>query len=169
MEEVKVVEAFGKLKPLPCVFVVSVDGSGKPSGMVAGWNMRCSADPPLFAVSLSKGGYTHKLVRESREFVVAFPSPELEEEVRFFGSTHGNLVDKFGETKIEIVKSKYVKSPIIAKAAINFECKLVDEVEAGDHIVFIGEILASYIDESRKVLFNLGKDEAGKRVFREYL
>ena len=66
MGKVSVKEAFDKFKPESCVFVISVDENSKPSGMIAGWNMKCSANPPLFAVSLSKKGYTHKLIRQSK-------------------------------------------------------------------------------------------------------
>ena len=81
MQKVLAKEAFDKFKPESCVFVISVDKNNKPSGMIAGWNMKCSAEPPLFAVSLSKGGYTHQLIQESREFVIAVPNKELEKEL----------------------------------------------------------------------------------------
>lgn len=167
MEEVSVKEAFDKFKPESCVFVISVDENGKPSGMIAGWNMKCSANPPLFAVSVSKKGNTHNLIRQSREFVVAVPNKELEEEVVLFGSTHGNEVDKFAETKIGIEKAKIVKSPLIKNATVNFECRLENEVESGDHIIFIGNVVASHINKDKKVLFNIKKVD-GKRVFGEF-
>jgi len=159
MEEVNVKDCFSKFRPEGCVFVISIDSDDKPSGMIAGWKMKCSEDPPLFAVSLSKEGYTHKLIRESREFVIAVPNNELEGDVRFFGENHGDEVDKFKETGIEIEKAKFVRSPLIKNASINIECKLIKEVDSGDHIIFIGEILACYINDGKKILFNLGKKE----------
>lgn len=162
MEDCEIKEAFEKFKPERCVFVISGN-----SGMIAGWNTRCSADPPLFAVSLSKKGHTHKLIRKNKEFVIALPNKELEEAVRFFGTTHGDEVDKFKETGLETFSGKFVKSPLIKKATINFECKLINEFEVGDHIMFIGEILCSHINRDKKVLFNVKKVD-GKRVFEEY-
>lgn len=166
MEKGSVEDSFNKFKPESMVFVISVDSEGKPNGMIAGWNMKCSSEPPLFAVSLSKKGNTHKLIRQSKEFVVAVPNKELEDEVRFFGSTHGNKINKFDKTKIEIEKAKFIKSPLIKKATINFECKLEKEINAGDHIIFIGRILTSYINKDKKVLFNIKKID-GKRIFGE--
>ncbi|MFC1627052.1 flavin reductase family protein [Patescibacteria group bacterium] len=166
MKQVSTKEAFSKFKPESCVFVISVDSSGCPSGMVAGYNMKCSTTPPLFAVSLWKEGYTHKLIQQSKEFVVAVPNKELEKEVNYFGSTHGNEVDKFAETGIETAKAKLVKPPLIKNATINFECKLFKEVDSGDHIMFIGEIVASYINKDKKILLNMEKVD-GKRTFKE--
>lgn len=167
MEKVSVEDSFNKFKPESMVFVISVDSEGKPNGMIAGWNMKCSSEPPLFAVSLSKKGNTHRLIRQSKEFVVAVPNKELEDEVRFFGSTHGNKINKFDKTKIETEKAKFIKSPLIKKATINFECKLEKEINAGDHIIFIGRILTSYINKDKKVLFNIKKID-GKRIFDEF-
>ena len=84
----------------------------------------------------------------------------------FFGTTTGKEVDKFKESGIEIEPAKYVKVPLLKEATFNFECKLYKEIEAGDHFVFIGEILASYWNEGKKVMFNMGKKD-GKRVFQE--
>ena len=167
MEETTLSEAFNKFKPYPFIFVISVDKEDKPSGMVAAWFMKCSKDPPLFAVSLSKKGHTHKLIRESKEFVVAIPNKELEKEVLVFGTTHGNEVDKFKETGIETKKAQHIKSPLIKEATINLECKLEKEVDAGDHILFIGRILVSYIDDDKKMLFQVDKVD-GKRFFEEF-
>ncbi len=167
MEKTTIAEAFDKFKPESCVFVISVDSAGIPTGMIAGWNMKCSYDPPLYAVSLAKSGYTHKLIRETREFVIAVPNKKLEKELLFFGSTHGNDTDKFSETCIDTAKAEHIRSPLIKNATINFECELYKEVDSGDHIIFIGRILASYIKRDEKVLLNMKKTD-GKRVFEEF-
>ncbi|MDH5718341.1 MAG: flavin reductase family protein [Spirochaetia bacterium] len=167
MEKVSVKESFNKFKPEGCVFVISINEKLKPSGMIAAWNMKCSMEPPLFAVSLSKNGYTHKLIQQSKEFVIAVPNKELEEALLLFGSTHGDKVDKFTETNIETAKAEFVKSPLIKNATINYECELYKEVDAGDHIIFIGKILASYINKDKKVLLNMRR-EGDRRIFDEF-
>ena len=167
MEEVSVQRSFEAFKPENCVFVISVDRDGKPSGMIAGWNMKCSFDPPLFAVSLSKGGHTHKLIRQSGEFVIAVPDKSLEEELKYFGSTHGDQVDKFEKTKIETAKARFVKSPLIKNATVNFECRLEKEVDSGDHFIYIGKILTSYLNKDKKILFNV-KKVGDERIFKQF-
>jgi flavin reductase (DIM6/NTAB) family NADH-FMN oxidoreductase RutF len=135
--------------------------------MVAGWQMRCSYTPPMFAVSLSKKGHTHKLIRERGEFVVALPNNDLEKYVEFFGSNHGDQVNKFKKSGIETVPGKFIGLPLIKEATFNFECKLEKEVEAGDHIIFIGSVLAAYHNSEKGILLNMGKVE-GKRIFKEF-
>ncbi len=167
MNQVNINKSFKKFKPESCVFVISIDKNNKPSGMIAGWHMKCSMNPPLFAVSLSKNGYTHKLIQQSKEFVIAVPNKELKDSLLLFGSTHGNEINKFVESKIETAKAKFINSPLIKKATINFECKLFKKVDSGDHIIFIGKILASYINKDKKILLNMGR-MGDKRIFREF-
>lgn len=167
MEEVNVVEAFEIYKPENCVFVISVDSNAKPNGMIAGWNMKCSMDPPLMAVSLSKTGCTHKLIRESKEFVIAVPNKAMEKDLRFFGSNHGDKVDKFKETGIETEKAKSLKSPLLKNATVNFECRLQQEIDAGDHFIYIGKVVAAHTNKDKKVLLSMRK-VGGERVFEEF-
>ena len=109
MEERKIKDILNVLKPENFVFVISVDENNKPNIMVAGWQMRCSYDPPLFAISLSKKGYTNKLIHKKKEFVIALPNKKLEKYVEFFGSNHGDKIDKFKESKLETIPAKFVK------------------------------------------------------------
>jgi flavin reductase (DIM6/NTAB) family NADH-FMN oxidoreductase RutF len=167
MNEINIDEAFEALKPESCIFVISIDENGRPSGMINAWHMKVSRNPALFAIALSKNGYTHKLIQQSKEFVVAVANKGLEKEVLFFGTKHGNEVDKFKETGIETVKAKSIKSPLLKEATINFECVLENEVDAGDHIIFIGKILNSYINPEKKVLAGMKKIN-NERVFQEF-
>lgn len=167
MKEVKSSEAFSKFKPEHVVFIISVNEKGKPSGMTAEWITKCSSEPPMFAIVLGKERYTRKLIQESKEFVIAVPNKDLEKELIFFGNTHGNEVDKFKETGIETEKSKFIKSPLIKNATINFECTVEKEVDCGDHIIFIGKVLASHVNEDKKILLNM-KKVAGKHIFEEF-
>jgi len=167
MKDIAPAEAFSRCKPEPCVFVISVDENGRPSGMVAGWCMRCSGEPPMLAVALSKKGHTRTLIRQSKEFVVAVPNRGLEKPLLFFGSTSGRSVDKFRETGIMTAKARLVRPPLLKGATINFECKLDREIDTGDHTLFIGRVVASHVNEEKKVLMNMGK-RGNERLFEEF-
>jgi len=167
MDEVSIDEVFEVLKPETCAFIISINEDGHPSGMINAWHMKCSREPALFAVALFKSGYTHKLIQQSKEFVVAIANKEMEEDVLFFGTHHGNEVDKFKETGIETAKAKYIKTPLLKNATINLECRLEKEVDAGDHIIFIGKVLGSYANPAKKVLMGMKKND-GKRSFQEF-
>ena len=166
MKQIVPKEAFRKISPYSFVFVISHD-KGKPNGMVAAWYMKCSYDPPMMLVSLSKRGNTQKLIRKSKEFVIAVPNKKLIKEVDYFGSISGREVDKFKETGIKTTPAAVVKAPLLAEATLNFELKLNKEVDLGDHILFIGDVVKAYHSEGKRVLFQVDK-VSGEREFKEF-
>ena len=167
MKEVIYQEAFNYLRPDPCLFIVSQNQHGKSNVMVAAWSMKCSHTPPLFAVALSKKGYTHKVIQKSKEFVVAVANKETQHLIEQVGSVHGSDHDKIEEFKIETTKASKVSPPLISKATINMECILFKEIDCGDHILFVGEVVASHLCHNAKVLVTL-KGAQGERIYEEF-
>jgi flavin reductase (DIM6/NTAB) family NADH-FMN oxidoreductase RutF len=167
MKQVNLKEAFGRIKPESVAFVLSVDEANKPSGMIVAWHTKLSNEPPLIGVAISKRKYTHELITKSKEFVVVFPGKGLEAELKIFGSVSGREVDKFKETKIKTEPAKHIQTPLLIDAVINFECKLHQIIETGDHDLFIGEILTSYIDEDKKILFDTERN-GEERIYKEF-
>jgi flavin reductase (DIM6/NTAB) family NADH-FMN oxidoreductase RutF len=75
----------------------------------------------------------------------------------FFGSKSGRDIDKFAEFECPTEPAKEINSVLLADAVANFECTLESQVHAGDHIVFIGEIVSSHMNtESKKRLYTIG-------------
>lgn len=168
MKEIIPKEALRAFKPQSSVFVLSYDNlNGRPNGMIANWHMTCSYDPPLIAVALQKQKNTQRLIQNSKEFVIAVANKELEKAVRVFGYVSGKDNDKFEMTKVKTQKSKFLKTPLLKDATLNYECKLFKKVDVGDHIMFIGKILAAYINKNKKILFNTGTNSKGIRIFKE--
>ena len=150
-------EAIKRKYPEPVVFVISCDREGKPNIMPAGWSMITSAEPPMLAVSISHKNYTHDLIEENGEFVIAFPNREMIDVVKYTGSCSGRRVDKFSHCRLVTLKSRFVRPPLIKDAVACFECKVKGKLVTGDHTIFAGEVLASYISEKYKSrLYNFG-------------
>lgn len=164
LREVPVEEAWRRKYPERTVLAVSVDRGGKPNIITLGWNMPTSGRPPMVAISVGNTRYSYKLIKETGEFVLAFPSEGMEEAVIFCGTYSGREVDKFKATGLTPVKAKYVKPPLIAEATVNMECRVASSLKTGDHTIFVGEILTAYVSEEDKpVIFNMGR-----RVFRGF-
>ena len=119
------------------------------------WHMPVSFDPPLYAISAGKTRYSTKLIQKSKVFVVNFMPYDMKKEVLFCGSNSGEDVNKFKETGLEKEKADKVDCVRLKKALGYLECEVVNEVDAGDHILFIGKIL------------NMKMNKQGKRVFQK--
>ena len=160
MMEVSWSEAIERSVPEAVVLVISCDKKGKPNVMPAGWAMITSGKPPMLAVAINHVNYTHKLIEETGEFVLAFPNEEMKGLVEYTGSCSGRDVDKFSNYTIETFKSKCVKPPLIKDAVACFECSVRRKLVTGDHTIFAGEVVASHMSEKYEDrLFNFGSGE----------
>ena len=148
-------QAFGYRMPEEIVMVVSQGSNGPANIMVAGWFMPAGGDPDSLAVAIAKERYTHKLIMETKQFVIAFPGENLEKEMIFCGTKSGRDFDKFKETKLTARPSKKVKPPLIDECIINFECEMTHAVEVGTHTIFVGKIVNAWEHENAKSMRKL--------------
>jgi flavin reductase (DIM6/NTAB) family NADH-FMN oxidoreductase RutF len=125
--------------------------------MPAGWAMIASHQPPLFAIAVGHTRYTHELIQASREFVIAFPSPGMEEATLYCGTHSGRDVNKLAKTDLQVTPAKRVKPPLLKGCIVNLECRLASATPAGDHTIFVGEVLASHVEDGvERRLVNFG-------------
>ncbi len=148
MKEVSFGEAMKHKYPEWVVLIVTQDEEGRVDIMPAGWAMIASGDPPMFAVAVGHGRYTHELIARSHEFVVAFPSPGQEEDVLYTGTHSGRDVDKLEHTDFRTRPASKIKTPLLEGCVVNLECALDHQTTAGDHSIFVGRVVASHVDDS---------------------
>lgn len=158
MKRVSYSDAIGRKFPESVVFVVAPDGDGAPNVMPAGWSMFTSNDPLMIAVSVGLERYTHDLLEDADDYVVAFPSAAHKDDIVFCGSHSGADVDKVTESGLELAESAEVSTPIIKDAAASFECRPAAQCRTGDHTIFAGEIVAAHVSETyEERVKNLGR------------
>ncbi len=117
----------------------------KPNAMAASWHTHISFDPPLYCVSISPDRYTFKLIREYGDYAVNFLPFELSDKIWLTGNFSGAELDKFKEFGLRKIKAAKINAPIIAQSLTALECKVINEVETGDHVLFIGEIVYAWV------------------------
>jgi flavin reductase (DIM6/NTAB) family NADH-FMN oxidoreductase RutF len=130
----------------PTVLITSRRGD-KMNVMTAAWQMPVSFKPVLVAVSIGQERFSHELILQSREFVINIPHIRMLKEVLCCGTQTGREIDKFKVCKLTPVKAQKVKAPLIEECLGNIECNLHSIHEAGDHTIFIGEVVAASVKE----------------------
>jgi flavin reductase (DIM6/NTAB) family NADH-FMN oxidoreductase RutF len=132
------------LYPLRTYLVVSGRLGEEVNVMAADWVTVVSARPFMVAVAIAPSRYTYKLVKRYGEFVISVPSVELLDDVWIVGSESGP--SKLAKTKLKLRKGSVVNTPIVENALANLECRVVGEHPYGDHVVFVGEVVATHYD-----------------------
>ena len=145
--EVDLSRAYRLLHPKSVVMVSCIDKTGKANIVTLAWSMPTSSDPPLVAISVSPRHYSHRLIEETKEFVVNVPTIEIVRETLFCGRVSGREHDKFKEAPLTALPARKIQAPIIKECVAHLECKLVQKITTGNHTIFIGEVLAAHVNE----------------------
>lgn len=113
--------------------------------------------PPLVVFEISSrrdGGKkdTIKNIEFTKEFVVNIPTLEsYAEAMNHAGFDFPSDVDEFKETGLTPVTADVVKAPMVAESPVNFECRLVKNLEFGKapriSNLVIGEVVLAHIKE----------------------
>ncbi|MBB6217094.1 flavin reductase (DIM6/NTAB) family NADH-FMN oxidoreductase RutF [Anaerosolibacter carboniphilus] len=140
----------------PVGLVVAKTDDKKDVTTVA-WISKVSNDPPLIVVSIAPERYIHPLIEEAGEFVLALLSEEQEALALSCGTKTAYHIDKFDDVGIETQETQFVKGFHIKGAIANLECRVKDAVVAGDHTLFVAEVLAANYDESKRPLIMTNK------------
>jgi flavin reductase (DIM6/NTAB) family NADH-FMN oxidoreductase RutF len=127
--------------------------------MTLDWHTPLSFEPMMYAVSIGKTRFSLNLVRSSKVFVVNFMSKDFEKEILFCGRHSGKTIDKFKETGFEKEGAKTIDCPRIKQALGYLECKVLKEVEVGDHILFIARVTKADLKQKARRLFHLFADK----------
>lgn len=146
------------LYPLRTYLVVSGRLGEEVNVMAADWVTVVSANPFIVAVAVAPTRYTYKLIEKYGEFVISVPSTEMLKDVWIVGSEHGP--EKLKKTSIVFERASRVGTPIIKNALANLECKVIGRHEYGDHVLYVGQVLAFHYNEKAYTDFE-PKLEAG--------
>jgi flavin reductase (DIM6/NTAB) family NADH-FMN oxidoreductase RutF len=144
--------------PEQVVIAIAKDKNGRANPVTLGWTMLASSKPALMAIAVYKKHYSIETIRHSKCFTICYPNSQMAEAALFFGSHSGRDCDKFAEfKKCRTSRTKVIDSVLLNDAAANFECKLFSEIKAGDHIIFLGQVVASYVNtKTKKRLYTIG-------------
>lgn len=120
------------------VYVISTAFEGRVNALTAAWVARASFVPPLITVSIGKTRFSHGMILDSGVFAVSILGPEDIEMGRHFGLKTGRKTDKFEGIEYDL---KVTGSPVLKECIAWLDCKVASFHDAGDHTIFIGEVL----------------------------
>ena len=138
------------------VTVVTTRGADHTYGMTANAFSSLSLDPPLILVCAKAGGEGHELIDANGIFAVNILASDQEPISNYFASRERPRGrDAFSEISH---RAGISGSPIIDGCVAYLDCRLERSFEAGDHVVFVGEVVTLGIDpEAEPLLFHGGR------------
>ena len=135
------------------VILVSSRYKNKDNVMTLSWHSPASFEPELYTIYVGKQRYSYEMIRKSKRFCINFISEDDKELAITAGRQSGKDTDKF--EKIEKEECEKIDCPRIKKALAYMECELTDEIETGDHAVFVGKVVKKDAVKEGKRLFQV--------------
>lgn len=141
------IESFNKISY--GLYIVCSGTGEKTSGYVSNTVFQVSSKPPQFAIACSKNNLTAELIADSKAFSISVLEKDTKPQlIGLFGFKSGHNTDKFsavnyftGETGVPIVTDNTIAW---------FECKLIQSVDVGTHILFVGQVINSELLDAEK-------------------
>jgi flavin-dependent trigonelline monooxygenase, reductase component len=136
--------------PTGVTVVTSCGADGVPRGLTSNAICSVSADPPQLLVCVDKRSQTLPAIRAAGSFVVNFLAAGREELSDRFASKHPDkLADVTWEPSAIAGGAPILVDDVVAVA----ECVVAQEVDAGDHWIFIGRIEAGAVYERVPLMY----------------
>lgn len=144
--------------------VTTLDAAGRHHGVTVSAMCSVTADPPTLLVCLYKEANVAKVVKESRVFCVNVLSSNQIDIAECFAGR----IDNLRERRFELGTWGILRTgaPVLQTAEAAFDCNVVDCVEVGTHVIFIGAVEAVqtgtgepliYGDRKYHALYSTGK------------
>ena len=131
------------------VTIVTARAGDRVHGMTVSAYTEVSLDPPLVLVCADKISNTCPLIAEGGVFAVNILA-EGQEALSNLFSSKKDEERRFIDLDYESGKSG---APLLTGVVANIDCRLAAEHDAGDHVIYIGEVVDVRVFDRRPLLF----------------
>lgn len=131
------------------VTIVTSRAGERVQGMTVSAFCSVSLTPPLVLVCAAKDTITHGIIQDAKAFGVSILASEQSE-----------LSNRFASKKDELRRFEGLRCedgatgcPRIPGALAWLDCRVVEAVDAGDHVVYVGEVVAGDVGGEQPLVF----------------
>ena len=121
--------------------VTSVDGEQR-GAFTANWLSQVSFDPPLVAVSVEADSHSLPIIRTSGRFLINVLESGQRDLAGHFGKKHRHAGDKLVDIPHH---ASATGLPVLDDALSYVVCDVTGEIETGDSVVVVGEVIEAKV------------------------
>lgn len=116
--------------------VTTRDEDGLPRGMTANSFTSVSLDPPLLLVCIGKAASSFSAFSSAESFAVNVLHDRQREAASVFASKSASKFDTIAHSVV------HTGAPVLSDSLTWFDCTVHDRIDAGDHVILIGQVRA---------------------------
>lgn len=133
------------------VTIVTTEVDGEYFGTTVTSFTSVSLEPMMVQIALEASSRIHAAVETSRKFAANILSADQETLARRCADSMA--VDRFRGVDVTVGETNV---PLLDGAIAMLECRVTDEFPAGDHTVFLGQVVAARSSEGAPLLYYQG-------------
>ena len=124
------------------LYIIATELDGKKFGYIGNTAFQITSEPAQIAISSHKNNYSTSKILESGKFSISVLKKEVNTSlIGEFGFMSGSDFDKFRNVK---TITAVTGAPIITDSSVAwFDCKVVNSIDVGSHILILGEVVDS--------------------------
>ena len=122
------------------LYIITSQFEDKKAGYAGNTGFQVTSTPSTIAVSSNKDNFTTEIIQKSKKFALSVLQKDLDISIiGDFGFKSTRDIDKFSKYQY---KTGTLDIPVVTDSCIAaFECKVINEVDCGTHILFVGEVV----------------------------
>ncbi len=121
------------------LYAVTARHGREVSIMTANWLTQCSFEPPLLVLAAESDSHSRQLIENSRAFAINLYESGQRDLAGSLGRTFGKHPEKINEAAW--APGPLTGCPLLDDALAWAECRIVSSLPAGDHILFVAEVV----------------------------
>ena len=121
------------------VGVLTAKNGGDESAMLASWFQQAAFEPPMISVAVNKTRPIQTIIEASKKFCVSLFHTNQKELFSHFAKGFEPGQDPFAGIDVD---RRTTACAVIRDAMSYLECELVSTTDAGDHIIYLGKVVA---------------------------
>jgi flavin reductase (DIM6/NTAB) family NADH-FMN oxidoreductase RutF len=143
------------LKTIPYGFYITgvVGADGETNGFTTCWVSQVSFEPQQVVVAVRKDQHTHDLIESGGVFSLNFLDTSQEDLARKFTQALENEDGAVGGSPY--ILGEATGAPLFEEAFAHLECRVAGSMEAGDHTVYLGEVVVASLKRPADILTDL--------------
>lgn len=137
------------------LFVLTVRNGDDETGMLASWVQQCSFDPPQVSVAVNKAREVLEYLPDGAVFVLNVIPEGGKSLVAHFGKGFARGEPAFEGLKV--IRERETP-PVLAASHAYLVCRVMNRVDAGDHMLVIARVTAGAVLHDGKPTVHLRKN-----------
>ncbi len=119
------------------VFIITLERNGERDGFMASWVGQAAFEPPMITVAIKKGRHILDLMGIGTTFTVNVLSKKNMDIFKSFVKPYAEGMDRFEGLPL---MGGPKAGPVFSESIAYLDCTTRTMVEAGDHVLVVGEI-----------------------------